>query len=290
MDVGELIGDVISRLCYGEYWRGDNDRINVMYEMRNTQLFVKGDIQRLDLIAKLFPGCNRHPSPRSIQFLVDWDPTLLTRGTKKSKKGTLLLHQSVMKCDKLTLFSIVFGLGVKHFPAKLGFLYQTNKDGLTPFAMACKKFGKKKITNVVNGVLSENIGFTKNILKSLVSLAADESVLFEGVYEFLFLLNKDGLTPFAIACDNFGNEKVTNVVNNILSAKNDAVNKTLEFFVSLAVDESIHCESIYFLLRRDPSILAKVVSKKGEKGHRKRQKKEGRGTNEERKRKKMNGW
>ena len=34
VDVGELIGDVISRLCYGEYWRGDNDRINVMYEMQ----------------------------------------------------------------------------------------------------------------------------------------------------------------------------------------------------------------------------------------------------------------
>jgi hypothetical protein len=81
-------------------------------------------------------------------------------------------------------------------------------------------------------------------------------------FGFLFYTDNSGHTPFAMACEKFGNEEVTKVVEDTLSAKRNYTEdkKILECLISLAVDETVHLDGVFFILRRDPSIMARALS------------------------------
>jgi hypothetical protein len=72
-------------------------------------------------------------------------------------------------------------------------------------------------------------------------------------------------TPFRLACENFGHEKVMEVVEDTLarcyaSSDNTPPLNIEEALLSAAIDENIHLDCVYFLLRREPDILQKVLS------------------------------
>jgi hypothetical protein len=82
----------------------------------------------------------------------------------------------------------------------------------------------------------------------------------------LFLKNSIGKTPFQGACYNFGREKVMKVVEeNLIRSSSSSSDNTSPFnvvdaLVTAAIDENIHLDCVYFLIRREPDVLMKLLS------------------------------
>ena len=83
----------------------------------------------------------------------------------------------------------------------------------------------------------------------------------------LFKEDDYGRTPFQMACNNSGHDKV--VINDTLLIRcwgNDTkntppINIVKVLVMAVNVDECIHLDCIYFLLRREPDILQKTSIK-----------------------------
>merc|ERR1711907_319144 len=82
-----------------------------------------------------------------------------------------------------------------------------------------------------------------------------------GFWFLLFLKNFQGLSPFTVACERFGREEVLNAVERIL----DAVPPNLRYYpmdviLSAAQHQRIDLDCVYLVLRREPHILAQLLS------------------------------
>jgi hypothetical protein len=80
--------------------------------------------------------------------------------------------------------------------------------------------------------------------------------------QLLFKYDSDGDygdTPFQFACDTFGYKNVMRVMKQTLNNSDKPVN-TAEALLSAAIDETIHLDSVNFLLRREPDVLQKFLS------------------------------
>jgi hypothetical protein len=76
----------------------------------------------------------------------------------------------------------------------------------------------------------------------------------------LFRKNNNSKTPFQLACENFGYEEVMKVVEDTLIRYSDTPINITEALIMSAIDENIHLDCVYFLLRRDPDVLHKLLS------------------------------
>jgi hypothetical protein len=76
----------------------------------------------------------------------------------------------------------------------------------------------------------------------------------------LFQKNIEDETPFATACIKYGLKTVVKVIEKCLSDCSDKPNIFSEAFLSAAINEGIHLDCVYFLLRRDPDMLQKLLS------------------------------
>jgi hypothetical protein len=79
-----------------------------------------------------------------------------------------------------------------------------------------------------------------------------------------------GRTPFDYACERFGTEEVMMVIESTLvdyySENNNNKNGSIisynasDALLSAVIDENVHLDGIYFMLRRQPDILQKLLS------------------------------
>jgi hypothetical protein len=77
----------------------------------------------------------------------------------------------------------------------------------------------------------------------------------------LFTKNRGGSTPFQIAHGNFGHDTVMEVVEDILPRYSDTTPINIEeALLSAAIDENIHLDCVYFLLRRHPDTIKGLPS------------------------------
>jgi hypothetical protein len=75
-------------------------------------------------------------------------------------------------------------------------------------------------------------------------------------------------TSFHIACEMFGYEKVMEVVEETLvhsSSSSSSLDDTpplniADALITAAIDEYVHLDCVYFLLRREPDVLQKLLS------------------------------
>jgi hypothetical protein len=77
--------------------------------------------------------------------------------------------------------------------------------------------------------------------------------------------NCDDWTPFNLACFNYGHEHVMEVVEDTLARYYTSSDSTPplnieEALITAAIDENIHIDGVYFLIRRQPDILQKLLS------------------------------
>ena len=77
----------------------------------------------------------------------------------------------------------------------------------------------------------------------------------------LFAKESTNNTPFQIACKKHGNEKILEVVEDtLIRYSTDTPINIVETLVITAIDTKIHLECVYFLLRRQPDVLVKLLS------------------------------
>jgi hypothetical protein len=81
----------------------------------------------------------------------------------------------------------------------------------------------------------------------------------------LFRKTNYGCTPFQQACERLGCEKVMEVVDDTLARCSTSSDNTPpliieEALITAAIDENIHLDGVYFLIRRQPDILQKLLS------------------------------
>ncbi|OEU11617.1 hypothetical protein FRACYDRAFT_244735 [Fragilariopsis cylindrus CCMP1102] len=66
--------------------------------------------------------------------------------------------------------------------------------------------------------------------------------------------------PFESACMGLGYEQVMKVVEDTLIRYSDTPINVADALLSAAVDENVHLDCVYFLLRRQPDVLLKLLS------------------------------
>ena len=75
----------------------------------------------------------------------------------------------------------------------------------------------------------------------------------------LFRKMNFGRTTFQYACINLGYEKVMEVVEDTLACHSGTPVNVTEALLSAAIDEEVHLDCVYFLLRREPDLLLKLL-------------------------------
>jgi hypothetical protein len=80
----------------------------------------------------------------------------------------------------------------------------------------------------------------------------------------LFRKNRCSSTPFQLACKSYGRDEVMRVVEEILIRSSSSDNPTplnvAEALIMAAIDANIHLDCVYFLFRRHPDVLIKLLS------------------------------
>ena len=95
---------------------------------------------------------------------------------------------------------------------------------------------------------------------------------FRIVFEYLirYYPNKTGMrllfqkdnaneTPFQLACEKYGREVVMRIVEDTLNNSVIPLN-IVEAVVMAAIDGNVHLDCVYFLLRREPDVLVRLLS------------------------------
>ena len=75
----------------------------------------------------------------------------------------------------------------------------------------------------------------------------------------LFTKKNSGKTPFQIACEKHGRDGVMRIVEDTLNTSVIPLN-IVEAVVLAAIDGNIHLDCVYFLLRREPDVLVRLLS------------------------------
>jgi hypothetical protein len=75
----------------------------------------------------------------------------------------------------------------------------------------------------------------------------------------LFHKRDVGPTTFQLACNRFGYDKVMKIVEGTLIRYSDTPINITEALIMASIDENIHLDCVYFLLRREPDILHKLL-------------------------------
>ena len=124
---------------------------------------------------------------RVFQFLVEWDPPSLVQ---TDYYGQLPLHIAAQ--TNIRTFQIVFSYGIRYYPYKKGIrlLFQKDNDGDTPFQSACQQYGRERVMEIVEEILTRyhSEGTPLHIEEALMVAAADENVHLDCSY---FLLRRE---------------------------------------------------------------------------------------------------
>jgi hypothetical protein len=80
----------------------------------------------------------------------------------------------------------------------------------------------------------------------------------------LFKKDEHDKTPFHIACNKHGRDEVMRVIEDTLirhssSSENSPPLNVAEALITAAIDENIHLDCVYFLLRRQPDVLTNLL-------------------------------
>jgi hypothetical protein len=106
------------------------------------------------------------------------------------------------------------------------------------------------------------------------SIRGFQSIFEYGIHYFpkkkginlLFIKTNKGNTPFKIACGKYGHEQVMEVVEDTLICYSTSLDNhappfnIVEALMMAAIDEHVHLDCVYFLIRREPDILQKLLS------------------------------
>lgn len=174
----------------------DKEYRDVLKRLWTKNLFKREDIKEYSLLHL----CVGHDyfSEKRFLFLHKLDPmsliaTLESKAYRSKLQSGLPLHFSTQPKNILG-FRTVFLAGFYHFPTKLGFLFHRNRQGETPFQLACSRYGNGAVCTVAKIDTSDIVGGgdcgakTTSTKSMVISAASDEEIHLDGVY---FLIRRD---------------------------------------------------------------------------------------------------
>jgi len=231
----------------------DSTRLDVLIKLRESNLLRKEDIRRYDLLNEsCFPLAKAR-----FEYLLDWDPQVL-----KADEDHYSLIRRVLDIaisEKIDRFAMALKAGIKHFPDDLGFLFEKDDDddGKTICQLAFEKLGKDEALRVIRECIpvSANYPILHHVIKNAPEYMNDFA---RGYPSAIFLRDENGRLFHHVAL--ISGRNLQNDPMIIMQMTDDKVEEKdpvtdLYPFMNAASAEVPDVETIYYLLRRNPSVV-----------------------------------
>ncbi|GFH58440.1 hypothetical protein CTEN210_14916 [Chaetoceros tenuissimus] len=231
----------------------DLKRLNVLKELRAMGLLLKRDIQEQYL--QVF-SC-WEPCQMRFKYFANWDPDALLGRIIQENKPFIHYMSSESKEQRIIL---ALKAGFQHHPHIGGLLFIEDDQGTTAFDCLVNEKGVEKAMSLLHELLSTDCNYP--ILHHVFIKAPQHKGLFMDKFPWAYHLK-----------DHNGRE----IHQAVLAAGPDIMDKNLMFatltddqiqtqdpindlypFAAMAVGEHADLEKIFYLLRRQPSVMERL--------------------------------
>ena len=235
----------------------DTACLGILTELRELNLLRKEDIKELDLLLHSATTSGEYLTPPFItkqrfDFFLDWDPQALTYSYYTYGRPCL---QMVLNAES---FAMALEAGIKHFPEELGFLFQKNTSGQTSCDFAFGLHGKHKMLKLIQKCIpaSANYPILHHVLKNNPEYMNDFAVRYPSA---VFLRDEHQRSIHHVALSGGMNFEKNSMF--LLQMTDDKVEEkdpmTDQYPFQIAASaETSYLSTIYYLLRRNPALLA----------------------------------
>ena len=243
----------------------DRECLKALKALQEANLFFKQDLQKYNL---LFWSCLSAGSRSRFEYLAQIDPI----GLKNHRyEGKPILHAVIEKMTP-TEVQIFISAALKYFPNDVGLLFQKNEgdnNDKTSFELAVSKFGMETTFSLVKQCIAH--GVTTNpipILHRVVEHAPQYLNEFAMRYSsHAFVRDEKGRTlnhsELASGHRSFATDSCFFVrMNNEQVQEVDPCTGLYPFMVA-ALDETSDLSAVYYLLRRNPSLVNASARRNG---------------------------
>ena len=231
----------------------DTACLNVIKELKESNLFLKQDIQDYNLLTW---SCRTVRKLR-FDYLAKMDP----EGLKQHRyKGGPLIHAMIKGFATTERFQVFLATALKHHPHDIGLLFQTNDKGITAFECALNKFGNDATFGAIEQCIPLDGAGQLPILHRVVEHAPQYSNEFGKRYpSAMFLRDKNGRLLYQSDLAS-GNKAYDQDSMFFLGMRDEQVREIdpgtdLYPFMVAASGETSDLSAVYYLLRRNPSLV-----------------------------------
>jgi hypothetical protein len=222
--------------------------LNVIKELKESNLFLKQDIQDYDLLVL---SCYT-TSPLRFDYIAQMDP----EGLKQHRYvGQPLIHAEIIGSDTTEYLQLFLATALKHHPHDIGLIFQTNDEGKTAFECALNKFGKDATFGAIEKCIPLDGAGQLPILHRVVEHARQYSNEFGKRYPSAMFLRDNNRRVLYQADLASGNRTYDQDSMFFLGMRDDQVREIdpgtdLYPFMVAASGETSDLSAVYFLLRR----------------------------------------
>jgi hypothetical protein len=233
----------------------DTACLNTLKGLKESNLFLKQDIQDYHLL----PLSCRTGCPLRFDYLAEMDP----EGLKHHRfNGKPPIHVIINKPQDSTSvsFQLFLTTALKHHPEDIGLLFQTNEQGKTAFECALNKYGNEAAFGATEQCIPLDGAQQLPILHRVVENAPQYLSEFAKRYpSSMFIRDKNGrkLHQSELAS---GNKTFDQDPMFFLRMSDEQVREIdpgtdLYPFMVSASGETSDLSAVYYLLRRNPSLV-----------------------------------
>ncbi|GFH58461.1 hypothetical protein CTEN210_14937 [Chaetoceros tenuissimus] len=227
----------------------DVKRLNLLKELREMDLLLKRDIQEQHLLAC---SCWKLSQMR-FEYLADWDKDALIETRIGNEE---MIH--VMSSQPQEIIGLLLKAGFKYHPNIGGLLFIEDDQGNTAFDHLVNEKGVEVVMSLLHEILSPNRDYP--ILHHVFVKAPQHKDLFMNKFPWAYSLKDHNGRTLHQAVLAAGPDVM--IANDILLATltddqfqtQDPINN-LYPFAAMAVGEHANLEKIFYLLRRQPSVM-----------------------------------
>ena len=245
----------------------DTGHPNTMMELRQSNLLRKEDIQEYDL---LYHACHLR-AQLSFAYFIDWD----AQGLKNHQVGGLpIIHALIKYREGIECFQVFFKAALNHYPQDLGLLFQKDNAGATACDRAFDKYGKDETMKAIGECIpfdDPKLPILHHVVKDAPQFMND----FAFRYPSAAYLRDEQRRTLLQAYIASGTKTYKNNAMFFIRMRDEEIREIDEAtdlypFMVLASDQTSDLSAVNYLLRRNPSLAKKSVSKGGRKKKRKR--------------------
>jgi hypothetical protein len=247
--------NVLQQLLNVNYDPESNDIacLNAIKELKESNLFLKQDIQDYDLLVF---SCYTTSQLR-FDYLAQMNP----EGLKQHRhNGQPLIHIQISGSDTTEYFQMFLATALKHHPDDIGLLFQMNDEGKTSFECALNKYGNDATFDAIEQCIPLDGAGQLPILHRVVVHAPQYSNEFGKRYpSAMFIRDNNGRVLYQCELAS-GSRTYDQDAMFFLRMSDEQVREIdpgtdLYPFMVAASGETSDLSAVYYLLRRNPSVV-----------------------------------